>query len=158
MNRVNLAGYLGSDPEARVTSNGNPQSRISIGVNDLRSWDTSYFIPCTAWQQTATYINNNLHKGDFVIVDGRLTRHSYVNKDGKTIYVMEVVIDSLKNYGSRKPANKPAAKTQMVSLDESLTDNVDVNFKDAFKTSTRPQVETKKETTSSSIDWEDDLD
>lgn len=102
MNKVFLAGRLASDPQQFVTQNGITQSRISLACADNWNKNEAYFFPCVAWQSTANFINTYLKKGDSVVVDGKLIRRSYVSKEGKTIYVMEVVIETIKPFGFRK--------------------------------------------------------
>ena len=107
MNKVLLLGYLSNEPETKVfesktNSEETMLTKINVAVNDLRNRNTSYFINCVAWNQTAQYIAEKLHKGDFVAIDGRLTNRNYVNSEGKKVYVTEVVIDSIRNYGSKK--------------------------------------------------------
>lgn len=102
MNKVFLAGRLASDPQQFVTQNGITQSRISLACADNWNKNEAYFFPCVAWQSTANFINTYLKKGDSVVVDGKLIRRSYVSKEGKTIYVMEVVIETIKPFGYKR--------------------------------------------------------
>lgn len=102
MNKVFLNGYLAQDPKQRITSKGIEQASFSLGVTDLRNYNESYFFPCVAWSQQAKYINNNLKKGSFVAIDGRLTRRSYVDVEGKNVYITEVIVDNIKQFGISK--------------------------------------------------------
>lgn len=102
MNKVFLAGRLAGDPQQFVTQNGITQSRISLACADNWNKNEAYFFPCVAWQSTANFINTYLKKGDSVVVDGKLIRRSYISKEGKTVYVMEVVIETIKPFGFRK--------------------------------------------------------
>lgn len=102
MNKVFLAGRLASDPQQFVTQNGITQSRITIACADNWNKNEAYFFPCVAWQSTATFINTYLKKGDAVVVDGKLIRRSYISKEGKKVYIIEVVIETIKPFGSRK--------------------------------------------------------
>lgn len=105
MNKVFLAGRLASDPQQFVTSNGITQSRVSIACSDNWNRNESYFFPCVAWQSTANFINTYLKKGDPVVIDGKLIRRSYVSKEGKTVYIIEVVIETIRPFGSRPNGN-----------------------------------------------------
>lgn len=161
MNRITLVGRLASDPEARVTSKGNPQSRLSIAVSDLRNWNDTYFFNCIAWQQNATYINNNLKKGDFIAIDGRLTNRNYVNNEGRKIYITEIIVDNIKNYGSsgNKKNTIDKSSNNMVELNNSISESVNINLEDAFGSANNTTKTNNKELKkSSTIDWEDDLD
>lgn len=101
MNKVFMVGRLAQEPQQFVTQNGITQSRISIASSDNWNKNETYFFPCVAWQSTANFINSYLHKGDLVAVDGKLIRRSYISKEGKTVYVIEVVIESIKPLSSK---------------------------------------------------------
>lgn len=115
MNKVFMVGRLSQDPQQFVTQNGITQSRISIACNDNWNKNETYFFPCVAWQTTANFINSYLHKGDLVAIDGKLIRRSYVSKEGKTVYVVEVVVESIKPLSTRNSNN--------------LISSIDKNFK-----------------------------
>lgn len=172
MNKVFLNGYLAADPKQRITAKGLEQSNIIVAVNDIKNPSDSYFIPCVVWGTTAKYVNSNLKKGNFVAIDGRLTRRSYLSTDGKTNYITEVIIDNLKNFGSRRTvAEDLEVQEDYVHTDDAgpaPLDNVHVNLDDVFKTdSTTFDPDTTTKSSSSSNDnhssddddaWEDDLD
>ncbi|MBR2858003.1 single-stranded DNA-binding protein, partial [bacterium] len=88
-----------------------------------KNYEDRYFFNCVAWSQQAKYINDNLKKGTFVAVDGRLIKRSYVNSEGKTIYVVEIIVDSIKNYSSvnstKNKANFEVIDTP-IAIDEIL--------------------------------------
>lgn len=156
MNKVFLNGYLASDPKQRVTTKGIEQSSFSIGVTDLRNYNDSYFFQCVAWGPQAKYINNNLKKGSFVAIDGRLTCRSYVDGEGKTIYITEIVIDNIKHFGIN---NKTIAQTtQQVS-------NQDLDVLESLETTTNigdvlNDLETNEQSNNEikSFDWDEDLE
>lgn len=155
MNKVILLGHLTNDPEQKTfnSKDGTEQtmSKFSIGVNDSRSWNQSFFFNCIAWGQIAEYINNNLHKGDFVSIDGRITNRNYINAEGKKIYITEVVADAIKNYGSKK--NNVKEEESKVLIDDIVTDKINVDLSKAF--STKENEEQSSE--NNSIDWEEEL-
>lgn len=102
MNKVFLVGRLSADPILKTTNKGIEFVNITVAVNDLRNKNDSYFLPCVGWNTTATFINQYLKKGDLVGIDGRITRRSYVNKEGKQTYVTEVVIDNINSLSKAK--------------------------------------------------------
>ncbi len=102
MNKVFIAGNLAADPQPFVTQTGKLISNISVACRDNMNKNEVYFFPCVAWQSNAKFINTYLKKGDSVIVDGKLVRRSYVSKEGKNVYITEIVIDSIKPFGSRR--------------------------------------------------------
>lgn len=101
MNKVILAGRLVADPESIITKNGTTMCRISVACNDASGRkDEVYFFPCLAWEAKAKFISTYLKKGSPVIIDGRLQRRSYVNAEGNTVYNTEVLIDTIRSFGS----------------------------------------------------------
>lgn len=127
MNKVFLAGRLASDPQQFVTSNGITQSRISVACSDNWNRNESYFFPCVAWQSVANFINTYLKKGDPVVIDGKLIRRSYVSKEGKTVYIMEVVIETIRPFGSSKNNSNASYNTSNTKYNNS---NKKTNFSD----------------------------
>ncbi|MGL4951829.1 MAG: single-stranded DNA-binding protein [Mycoplasma sp.] len=153
MNKVILVGFISQDPTPRVFEEKNTiMSRFSIAVNDSRLPSSTYFFNCVAWGATAEYINNNLKKGDFVSIDGRIANRSYTNKDGQKVNTTDITVDSIRNHGSRKART---TGEEMVSADAYLTKKVDVE--DTFDTK---QNNLKKETENNtqSVEWDDDLE
>ena len=80
---VTLVGNLTKDPELRYTNNQKPFVSFSIAVN--RKWDggeqTSYF-DCVSWGDIAVNITNSFHKGNRVVVVGRLEQRTWEGKEG----------------------------------------------------------------------------
>ncbi len=160
MNKVLLVGYLTADPDFRnYTERELKMARFSIAVNDIRNYSQTYFFNCIAWNQTAEYIGNNLTKGDFVCIDGKLTTRSYVNNEGKKVSVVEVVVENIKNIGSRK--NKANETEEKVSLDDVFEDIKPVSNEDVVDNSNVENNEVKNDNIPIDddlvIDWEEDL-
>lgn len=157
MNKVLLIGYLASDPKQRITTKGMEQASFSLGVTDIRNYNDSYFFPCVAWSNQAKYINANLKKGSLVSIDGRLTRRSYVDNEGKTVYVTEVIVDNIKGYNNRSSLNNVSTNTTSI-IEESMVPHSTV-IADILEDSEKPEQETKNNNESNtSFDWEKDLE
>lgn len=98
MNRAEIAGRLTKDIELRKTPNGNSVTTFTLAVKDVK--DTQ-FINCVAWNGSADYLNSYAHKGDWVIVEGKLRNRSYDTQTGKR-YVTEVYADSVQLISTQK--------------------------------------------------------
>jgi single-strand DNA-binding protein len=97
INRVQLTGNLGSDPEIKVFENGNKLARFSMATKEEyttrkgdKSSDTQWHY-ITAWGKVAERIEVELKKGSFVSIEGRLTTRNYTDKNGVKKYITEVV-------------------------------------------------------------------
>ena len=101
MNKWNGIGRLTRDPELRSTQSGKSVVSFTLAVDRRKSRDadpnmpTADFISCVAWRQNADFLGRYGHKGDVIGVDGRIQTRTY-EKDGTTVYVTEVVAESVK--------------------------------------------------------------
>lgn len=99
LNRVVLSGRLTRDPELRYTPNGVAVANFNIAVNRAFSNADGNreadFIDCVAWKKNAENLANFMRKGNQIGVDGRLQTRRYEDKDGKMVYVTEVVAEQV---------------------------------------------------------------
>lgn len=97
-NTVTLVGNLTKDPELRYTTSGRGVAAAGLAVNRRYQrngeWqeETSFF-NCVFWGDLGEHVAASLHKGDRVIVTGRLEQRSYETKEGEKRQVTEVVVD-----------------------------------------------------------------
>ena len=99
INRVVLVGRLTRDPaELRRSANNVAVTSFTVAVDNRfargeeRSAD---FIPCVVFNKAAEFVDLYCKKGSLVGVEGRLQSRSYDDKDGKRVYVVEVVCDNV---------------------------------------------------------------
>ena len=97
MNKAFLIGRLTKDPELRYSSSNAAIVNFSIAIdrqytNNQGQRETD-FINIVAFQKQAENIKKYVTKGSLVAVDGRIQTRNYEDKDGKRVYVTEVVAD-----------------------------------------------------------------
>lgn len=96
-NRVQLIGHLGADPEIKNTPNGNKVVNLRIATTERYrcegAWkaDTQWH-NLALWERLAEKAKTQLHKGSFVLVEGKLTQHTYANEAGQNKYVSEIKV------------------------------------------------------------------
>lgn len=99
LNRVVLVGRLTRDPDLRYTPNGVAVANFNIAVNrpfsNQQGEREADFINGVVWRRQAENLANFMKKGSLIGVDGRLQTRTYEGQDGKTVYVTEVVADSI---------------------------------------------------------------
>jgi single-strand DNA-binding protein len=94
-NTVTLCGRLTADPELKMASE-KPVVNFTLAVQKLaRDKDAVDFISCVIWNQSARYLNDYGHKGDYAAISGALRSRSYENNQGTRVYVTEVLADSI---------------------------------------------------------------
>ena len=109
MNKVMLMGRLTRDPEVRYTTNNNTLvCTFSLAVNrrfKQEGQPDADFINIVAWAKTGEFCSKYFTKGQQVVVCGRLQTRSYDDKDGKKVYVTEVVAEDTYFADSKREPN-----------------------------------------------------
>ena len=99
MNRIFLLGRLTKDCEVHYTNSGKVVCQFNLAVDrpykDAEGKKEVDFISVVLWGNAAEFIANNVSKGKRVLVDGRLQIRNYDDKDGKRVYVTEVVANNV---------------------------------------------------------------
>lgn len=102
VNSITVAGNITRDPEMRYTANG--QSTTSFGIAVNRSWrnqqtqeweERTSFFNVVTWRQLAENVAASLHKGNRVIVTGRLEQRSWETEQGEKRSVFEIVAEEV---------------------------------------------------------------
>ena len=110
LNRVQLIGYLGKDPEARFTPTGKKVAHFSLGVTQRwkaegETKEYTDWVYIEAWGRLGEICGQYLHKGSLAYIEGRLKVDRYEEK-GETHYSSKVValrVQLLDRKGSDEP-------------------------------------------------------
>lgn len=101
MNKLLLIGNIGREPDMQYTPGGKAVTKFSLAVNRVtksasgeKEKSTDWF-NIVAWEKLAETMNQYLHKGDKVYIEGRLTQRKYEDKNGITRYMVEVVASEM---------------------------------------------------------------
>ena len=110
LNRVQLIGYLGKDPESKFTPTGKKVCTFSMGIT--QRWkaagemkEHTEWANIEAWGKLGELAQQYLKKGSLVFVEGRLKTDRYEDK-GETKYFTKVVALSLQ-FLDKKHADEP---------------------------------------------------
>mgnify|MGYP000817657057 FL=1 len=99
MNKVFLIGRLVRDPELRYTGTNIPVATFSIAVNrnftNANGEREADFINCVVWDKQAENLVKYQKKGNQIAVDGRIQTRNYEDKDGKRVYVTEILANNI---------------------------------------------------------------
>ena len=99
LNRGQVIGRLGKDPEIRNTGAGKPVASFSVATSDKwKDKNSGEEKEVTEWhrivcfrESTARFLEHYVKKGDQVYVEGQIKTRKY-EKDGVTHYNTEIVI------------------------------------------------------------------
>jgi single-strand DNA-binding protein len=81
LNRVQLIGHLGKDPETRFTSSGKKVSHFTLAVNRRGGSEPDWF-NVEAWERLAEVCQQYLSKGRLVMIEGRLQTDRWTDDQG----------------------------------------------------------------------------
>lgn len=106
MNTFIGLGRLTRDPEIRTTTSGTSVATFTLAI-DRKFKDKSGerkcdFLNCVAWRNTADLIGKFVKKGTKIAVTGEIQTRTYDDKDGKKVYVTEVVVESVEFCESKR--------------------------------------------------------
>lgn len=103
MNKVILVGRTTKDIEVRVTpTTGSYVAQFTLAVDRKDKEKTTDFINCVAWNKAAELLSQYVHKGDRVGVVGKIITRNYKDKDNKTVYVTEILVDEVEFMQDKK--------------------------------------------------------
>ncbi|USI66598.1 MULTISPECIES: single-stranded DNA-binding protein [Lactococcus] len=115
INNVTLVGRLVRDPELRYTPQNTAVATFTIAVNrrfkNAQGEREADFINCVIWRQSAENLANWAKKGALIGVTGSIQVRNYENKEGRRVYVTEVLADNFQMLESRatREGGHPAA-------------------------------------------------
>ena len=109
LNSIVLIGRLTADPDLRyLPNNGSAVATFKLAVARQFKKDETDFIPIVTWQKQAENCANYLKKGSQCAVQGRLQTRNYENKEGRKVYVTEIVADRVEFLDPKGKSDKPA--------------------------------------------------
>jgi len=106
-NSVRLVGNLGMDPEVKTFDTNKKLAKLSLATSDSYKNDKGEKITDTQWHNLviwgaqAQIAGDLLKKGDEIVVEGRLSSRSYVDKDGNKKYISEIIVNEFLKVSSR---------------------------------------------------------
>lgn len=93
INTVVLTGRITKDIELRRTTSGKTCTSFTLAVN--RNKQETDFINCVAWDKVAELLERYTHKGSQIGVEGRIQTRNYDDRNGKKVYITEVLVNSI---------------------------------------------------------------
>ncbi|MEI8166266.1 MAG: single-stranded DNA-binding protein [Chloroflexales bacterium] len=124
LNKVQVIGRLGGDPEMRYTASGAAVTSFNVAAG--RAWkdangtprDETEWFRCVAWDKLGEICNQYLTKGARVYVEGRLKTEKYTDKDGVERYSTKVILHDMIMLDSRRDAAPEIGDDDAPALNE----------------------------------------
>lgn len=103
MNNVTLVGRLTKDPEVTTSGKGTKVSRFTLAV--YRTKEDTDFIPITAFDKQADFVEQYFKKGSRVGVVGSINVNHYKDKNGTNQIYTQVLARSVEFCESKKESS-----------------------------------------------------
>lgn len=121
MNKVDLIGRIVRTPEVKEIGNDNKVASFTIAVDrkfkNKNGEKEADFISIVFFGKAAGIIEQYFHKGDGIGISGRLQVRSYDNKEGKKVYVTEVIGEDFFFLPAKKSGNDQQTEKTSNQLD-----------------------------------------
>jgi single-strand DNA-binding protein len=123
---VTLVGFVAQDPILRPTKNGVLVTDLRVGTTprvqdratgQWRDEDTSYF-SVTCWRRLGENVRASLHKGDPVMIKGKIRSRTYTDRNGVVRSVVDITADTVGHDMNRGVANYLRQHRPAVAEDE----------------------------------------
>ena len=117
LNKVQIIGRLGKDPELRYSQSGTPVASLSVATDESYKDRDGNKVERTEWhrvsvfQRQAENCANFLAKGSLVYVEGSLTTRKWQDQQGQDRYTTEIKADRVQ-FLDRKGDNQGGADQQ----------------------------------------------
>lgn len=140
-------GRIGQDPDVRTLSSDNKVARLSLATSTRYKDRNGESVEETTWHiiqvfgKTAEFVENYIHKGSNVFVEGRIRNRKFTDQTGAERSVTEIVAENVQLLDPRQQQNpQPSRQTsrpaprQQAPAPEPETDN----FSDDLPFDSRP--------------------
>lgn len=107
MNSVNLAGFIGSDPEVKNV-NDTKLCKFRLATNDGKDLTSWHDIEC--WDKVATFPAEYCKKGDAVAITGAIRYSTWEDENGnkrRSVCIRAFRVDKLTKRGDSDEAPAP---------------------------------------------------
>lgn len=128
MNKIILMGRLTAEPDLKYSAKDTSMAivRYTLAIDRKFSTDDAVdFIRCVAFRKSAEFASKYFHKGQRVLVEGRLQTGQYTNKDGQKIPTADVIIEGQYFADAKKVGqenNNTSVEEGFVNIESSTSD------------------------------------
>jgi len=136
LNKAQLIGRTTRDIELKTLPSGTTVASFSLATN--RTWkqdgqkkEATTFHNIVAFGKTAEILAQYVHKGDEIMIEGRIENRSWEGTDGKKQYRSEIIVENFQ-FGAKKQGSSQTSASSRREDDqrdpgEGIDDSGDIN-------------------------------
>lgn len=93
--RVTILGVVGKEPEVRYTANGTAVATYSVATEEnVKGQKVTHWHNCVCFDKLANLIEQYVHKGSKLYLEGKLQYQSY-DKDGEKRLATKIIVNEV---------------------------------------------------------------
>ena len=118
LNKIQLIGRIGKDPEIRTTQTNKAITTITVATGEKYKtpegeWkEQTQWHRVILWDKIAQVVNNYAKKGNRIYIEGVLKYREYVDKDGVKRNITEITGQNVILLEAKTPVNNQPDKVQ----------------------------------------------
>ena len=116
LNKVQLIGNVGNDPEIRTLQGNSKNAQFRLATttrykdsNGTAQEETEWHNIVT-WNNKADFVEKYIHKGNELYVEGKIKSRSWTDQQGNKRYITEIVADNIQILKDPSRAEQPQAQ------------------------------------------------
>ena len=122
LNKVQIIGRLGNDPEVRYMPNGDAVANLSVATSERwKDKQTNEMKEATEWHKVTMYrrqaevAGEYLKKGSLAYFEGSLRTRKWQDQQGNDRYTTEIISDKMKMLDSRQDGQQAPKQHQQTT-------------------------------------------
>ena len=134
LNKAQLIGRLGQDPEMRTTNSGDQIANVSLATSESWKDKDGQKQERTEWHRVVVFgklaeiVGKYLTKGSLVFFEGKIVTRKWQDKNGQDKYTTEIQVDSFSGSMKMLSSNTNSSKEQPASSSNAAYDDSDIPF------------------------------
>ena len=131
LNKVQLIGRTGKDPEVKHLDSGQVVASFSLATTEKfkdKSGETkekTEWHNCQAWGKLGEIIEKYLTKGKLIFVEGKIQYREYENKEGQKVRTTDIVLSDMKMLEKREGQTATESKPTGQPRNSDVTSDID---------------------------------
>lgn len=131
MKKAILTGYLTKNIELKKVKDGKIVANIGIAVHDIYS-ESSEFYDVAVWGKLAERCSKFLEKGSKVLVEGRLNKERFTNKEGRDIEKITITATEIEFLSRPNKKEEEIEQEEMEEVSEYEEEEEPISDNEAF--------------------------
>jgi len=114
-NKITLVGNVGNDPQLKIVGDNRKVTELSLAINEKGrngQPDKTEWYRVSLWDARADIAANYVRKGNPVLIEGRLSVKTFIDREGKERYSLEVLASEIVLLGTKEDSQAPGGMAQ----------------------------------------------